>query len=77
MYPSLLAMILSGFFLLSVIVILLMKYSKGELKEMDQNTIILLLLGLCIGFGVHGLQHALAEIYFNFNPLEGKWCYRL
>jgi hypothetical protein len=26
-----------------------------------------------IAFGIHGIQHSIEEIHYNFNPLEGNW----
>ena len=32
-----------------------------------------LLFIIGIAYGIHGIQHAYEELYFDFNPLIGKW----
>jgi len=31
------------------------------------------ILLISIAFGIHALLHHYEEIYYNFNPLNGKW----
>ena len=68
--PSFIASTVSGIIILiaSIISILNMKaLSKDSFKLVT----ILLLIG--IAFGIHAIGHYYEEIYFDFNPLVGKW----
>ena len=33
----------------------------------------ILLLSFSIALGIHGIQHSIEEIYYDFNPLVNKW----
>ena len=32
----------------------------------------MVLFAMAISLGIHGFQHAYEEMYYDFNPLEGK-----
>lgn len=32
----------------------------------------MILFAMAISLGIHGIQHAYEEMYYDFNPLEGK-----
>jgi disulfide bond formation protein DsbB len=76
MYPSFLAMCLTGFILLFIIIFVIIKMSNNEL-ELSSYQKIIILLGFAIVIAIHGLAHAYAEVNFGFNPLEGKFSYNL
>ena len=42
-------------------------------KTISNVDIIKILLLISIAFGIHVLLHHYEEIYYNFNPLIGKW----
>ena len=42
-------------------------------NQMDINWKLLILSMVTLNFGIHGLLHHAEEIYYDFNPLEGKW----
>ena len=39
----------------------------------DPSSLIIILLLFSLAFGMHGISHSIEEIYFDFNPLVGKW----
>lgn len=67
MRPSFLINIFSGILIL-ISVILLTKY-----KFDDTYKNIIILLAFSSTLGIHGIQHAIEEIYYDFNPLVNKW----
>jgi len=67
MRPSFITQIFSGIFIL----ISLFFLTKYKFDDPFKNIIIL--LGFSIALGIHGLQHSVEEIYYDFNPLDGKW----
>lgn len=68
--PSIIASSFSG--LLILIAILFSIQKRNEILQDSYKSIIILLL-IAIGLGIHGLSHYYEEIYFDFNPLVGKW----
>lgn len=79
MYPSSIVFALSGFIILYVIFNLVYDQltGAGTLTLLKSSQINAFLLTLAIALGIHGLGHAYAEVNFGFNPLEGKWDYRV
>ena len=79
MYPSSIVFAFSGFIILYVIlsVIYNRRTSINTIELIKISQFNVFLLTLAIALGVHGLGHAYAEVNFGFNPLEGKWDYRL
>lgn len=78
MYPSYLAQIFTGLLLLYVIILIIYRFNDPSGNDLQQhfNEYVVVLL-LAIAVGVHGLQHAYAEVNFDFNPLNCRWHYRL
>jgi hypothetical protein len=67
MRPSFIAQIFSG------LLILISLFFLIKFKFDDPFKSIILLLAFSIAIGIHGLQHSVEEIYYDFNPLDGKW----
>ena len=42
-------------------------------RTMNNVDMIKILLLISIAFGIHALLHHYEEIYYDFNPLIGKW----
>ena len=59
---------LTGVTLLFTIVLYILNY-----KNLDNVNKMVILLLIIIALGIHGIQHSIEEIYYNFNPLAGKW----
>jgi len=79
MYTSSIIFTLSGFIILYVIFNLISNTIKGVgfielIKSSQINTF---LLTLATALSIHGLAYAYAEVNYGFNPLEGKWNYRI
>ena len=76
MYPSFIAMGISGFLITGIIIYLIMVSYNGYTKMgvFEQSIIV---IGLATAIGIDGIAHAYAEVYYDFNPLLGKWRYRL
>ena len=68
--PSFIASAVSGTIILIANLIAIVNLSVLS-KDSFKLISVLLLIG--IGFGIHGICHYYEEIYFNFNPLVGKW----
>lgn len=68
--PSFIACSISGTIILIATLIAIANISSLS-KDSFKLISILLLIG--IGFGIHANNHYYEEIYFNFNPLVGKW----
>jgi disulfide bond formation protein DsbB len=66
--PSFLAQILNAAFLMAAIYVFAVSY-----QQLSNSNIIIILLLMSLAFGIHGLMHAVDEIYYGYNPLEGKW----
>ena len=60
--------ILTFFTLLIAIMLYILNY-----KSLDNINKIIILLLIIIVLGIHGIQHSIEEIYYDFNPLAGKW----
>ena len=67
LYPSFYSHILNAFFLLLSGIVLYNNYNK--IKKLDPYYIIILLLLISIGIGIHGIMHIGLEYIYNFNPL--------
>jgi F0F1-type ATP synthase assembly protein I len=68
--PSFIASVLSGtiIFIAFVLFWLNLKYIYQDPYKL---IVILTLIG--IGFGIHSISHYYEEIYYDFNPMIGKW----
>lgn len=42
-------------------------------KEMSTETIIQLLFLMSIAWSMHTVHHYYEEVYYDFDPLQGKW----
>lgn len=67
MRPSFLANNFSGILILISFIILF----KYNFTDVYKNMI--LLLSFSIALGIHGIQHSIEEIYYDFNPFKNKW----
>ena len=74
MYPSYFAQMFTGFLIFYVILMMIYRMNNSSESHFNEDVIVLL---LAIAVGVHGLQHACAEVNFDFDPLNDKWHYRL
>lgn len=72
MRPSFILQILSGFLILYCILLISQNY-KTYLDEPDKYKLIVIVFLASIAFGIHGIQHSIEEIHYNFNPFEGNW----
>lgn len=70
MRPSFIASAISGMLIFVSLVLFVIHFK--DMKN-DSFKVILLLTLLGIGFGIHGISHVYEEVYFDFNPLIGKW----
>lgn len=67
MRPSFLCSIISGIIILVGIILTII--NSHILSEYET---IMILFAMAISLGIHGMQHAYEEMYYDFNPLEGK-----
>lgn len=70
--PSYFALATSGI-LIAIAIIFLIKNRHSE--ELQGIKLVNLLLFLSTAISLHGMLHMWAEIYYNYNPLEGKYTY--
>ena len=68
--PSFIASALSGTIIFIAFILFCINF-KSISKNPYEFIVILSLIG--IGFGVHSVSHYYEEIYYDFNPLDGKW----
>jgi hypothetical protein len=71
--PSYLALVASGLLILIALVLLYNEINKGN--ELSKLKLIDLVLFLSTSISLHGLLHMGAEVFYKFNPLEGKFIY--
>ena len=71
MRPSFIGQGVNGVLAMIAIIMFILHY-----KEMDNKTIIEMLLFISITIGVHSILHHFEEIYYDYNPLVGKWQFR-
>lgn len=67
MKVSFVALIVSGLLNLIALIMLFNNYGKLEI-----NQLLMIVLLFSIAISLHGLLHGYAEIYLDYNPLEGK-----
>jgi hypothetical protein len=67
MRVSFVALMVSGLLNLTALVMLINNYNK-----LQANQLLMIVLLFSIAVSLHGLFHAYAEIYLDFNPLAGK-----
>jgi hypothetical protein len=72
MRPSFILQIISGFLILYSVLLISETY-KTYLVDKDKYKLIIIVFLASIAFGIHGIQHSIEEIHYNFNPLEGNW----
>ena len=72
MRPSFILQIISGFLILYSILLISQNY-KTYVDDSDKYKLIVIVFMASIAFGIHGIQHSIEEIHYNFNPLEGNW----
>jgi len=72
MRPSFILQIVSGFLILYSILLMSQNY-KTYVDDADKYKLIVIVFLASIAFGIHGIQHSIEEIHYNFNPLEGNW----
>jgi len=65
-YPSIMAHMINGLFLLAALVVAFLSYSK--LRSLDAYHILILILLGSVAIGVHGLSHAVLERQYHFVP---------
>jgi hypothetical protein len=70
--PSYFALAVSGILIAFAIIVLIMNRKSEELQGIK---LVNLLLFLSTAVALHGMLHMWAEIYYNYNPLEGKLIY--
>jgi hypothetical protein len=70
--PSYFALALSGILIAFSIMVLILNRNSEELQGIK---LVNLLLFLSTAIALHGMLHMWAEIYYNYNPLEGKLIY--
>lgn len=75
MNPSFFSLFATGLLLLIFIIYIIYLYANNGL-QLDVYQSLAILLLFTIAAGIHGLQHADAEKYFGYNPLQGKWNYQ-
>ena len=67
-YPSIMAHMMNGLFLLAALVVAILSYSK--LRTLDAYHILVLILLGSVAIGVHGLSHAVLEKQYRFIPFN-------
>ena len=72
MYPSMIALAITGLTVMIFIILFAIKYKNGEIKLLSTYEQLTLIIFVGILIGVHGLQHAYSEVNFGYNPLECK-----
>jgi hypothetical protein len=68
--PSFLSSAISGIIIFTVFIYFIFTF-KNFSSDPYKLMVILLLIG--IGFGIHSISHNYLEIYYDFNPFKGKW----
>lgn len=71
--PSNLALAASGILIFIALILLYIEINKGT--ELKGIKLIDLLLFLSTAISLHGLLHMGAEVFYKYNPLEGKFIY--
>ena len=67
-YPSIMAHMMNGLFLLAALVFVIYSYSK--LRALDSYHILVLILLGSVALGVHGLSHAALEKQYRYVPFN-------
>lgn len=67
MRVSFVALMVSGLLNLTAVIMLVNNYKKLQFSQL-----IMVVLLFSMAISLHGLFHAYAEIYLDFNPLAGK-----
>ena len=70
--PSYFALAISGLLIAFALYLIIMHRNSEELQGIK---LVNLLLFLSTAIALHGMLHMWAEIYYNYNPLEGKLFY--
>jgi hypothetical protein len=72
MRPSFIIGVISGT-LVTVATFIFFYELAYKKTPVDNINLAYILMGLAAAYGIHGLSHSFEEIYFDFNPLDGKW----
>ena len=67
-YPSIMAHMINGLFLLTALVVAIFSYSK--LRVLDSYHVLVLILLGSVAVGVHGLSHAALERQYKYVPFN-------
>jgi hypothetical protein len=67
-YPSIMAHMMNGLFLLTALIVAILSYSK--LRTLDSYHVLVLILLGSVAIGVHGLSHAILEKHYKFVPFN-------
>jgi len=67
-YPSIMAHMMNGLFLLVALVFVIYSYTK--LRSLDSYHILVLILLASVAVGVHGLSHAALERQYRYAPFN-------
>jgi hypothetical protein len=68
MRPSFIGQAFNGLLMLATLI-----YAFVYWKVLSNYEQIVVISLLSIQIGLHSVLHHIEEIYYNFNPLEGKW----
>ena len=71
--PSNIALAASGILIFIALILLYIEINKGT--ELKSIKLIDLLLFLSTSISLHGILHMGAEVFYKYNPLEGKIIY--
>ena len=72
MRPSFLSAGFSGIFILFALCRFFKNLYFG-INDYDSSILIITLLLFATAIGIHSISHSIEEIYYDFNPLVGKW----
>ena len=67
-YPSIMAHMMNGLFLLIALVFVIYSYTK--LRTLDSYHVLVLILLGSVAIGVHGLSHAALERQYRYGPFN-------
>lgn len=68
--PSNLALIATGILNFIIFIVLITQIINNKLNFTNDIEIIKLIVLVTISIGIHGMLHILAEMKYNYNPLE-------
>ena len=71
--PSNIALAISGLLIFLALILLSIEIKKGA--NISGIVLVNLLLFLSTSISLHGMLHMGAEVFYKYNPLEGKFTY--